>query len=540
MTIEYKDSKRIVALSTDIADTATFEDDFSGADNWTDTGSGWGVNTTTDVIDFNADSPHNVTEGLYYDLGSALSSVFTIRFKLTIANFNVGSSSIENHLYFGVSDSTSHVRTQTQDIIGIHSTHWTGGNANWKTMTANNAALPGTRDYTFTHALQAETLYVQIKSLSSSQFQVDFYSDSGYSTLIESSGAQSHSATGLRYLKFQQRNNAPSGDDHTLNGTIDDVEVYDGATTSKPTNVQDNSLLVEKDTARRYWFNGTTWDRSIRGIFAGGGLTNVIQYITITTTGNATDFGDLTESMYDTAGCADDTRGIRGGGFTSNQVNTMDYITILTLGNATDFGDLTVSRNRLSSLSDSTRGIWAGGSDVGGYNTIDYVTIQTTGNAIDFGDLTGTREDPAGCADSTRGVIGGGSATSNVIDYITIQTTGNATDFGDLTVGRKSCGAVADTTRGVFAGGSDGSDVNTIDYITIQTTGNATDFGDLTIAKRSRTGVGDSTRGCFGGGQASDTNIIDYITIATTGNASDFGDLIAANRGMAGFSDYVK
>jgi hypothetical protein len=254
MAITYHAGRRIQGLSTDIADTATFEDDFSGADNWTDTGSGWGVNTTTDVIDFNADSPHNVTEGLYIDLGSALSSIFTIRFKLTIANFNIGSSSIENHLYFGVSDSTSHVRTQTQDIIGIHSTHWTGGNADWKTMTANGAALPGTRDYTFTHALQAETLYVQIKSLSSSQFQVDFYSDSGYSTLIESSGAQSHSATGLQYLKFQQRDNAPNGDNHTLNGTIDNIEVYDGATTNKPTNLQIGSRFEETDTRKMYSF----------------------------------------------------------------------------------------------------------------------------------------------------------------------------------------------------------------------------------------------------------------------------------------------
>ena len=34
MTIEYKDSKRIVGLSTDIVQTLTFEDDFS-SDNWT-------------------------------------------------------------------------------------------------------------------------------------------------------------------------------------------------------------------------------------------------------------------------------------------------------------------------------------------------------------------------------------------------------------------------------------------------------------------------------------------------------------------------
>lgn len=34
---------------------------------------------------------------------------------------------------------------------------------------------------------------------------------------------------------------------------------YDTGAGGKPTDVQDNSLLVEKDTARRYWFDGTTW-----------------------------------------------------------------------------------------------------------------------------------------------------------------------------------------------------------------------------------------------------------------------------------------
>ena len=30
-----------------------------------------------------------------------------------------------------------------------------------------------------------------------------------------------------------------------------------------PTNVQDNSILVEKDTGKRYWFNGTTWSTGV-------------------------------------------------------------------------------------------------------------------------------------------------------------------------------------------------------------------------------------------------------------------------------------
>ena len=41
------------------------------------------------------------------------------------------------------------------------------------------------------------------------------------------------------------------------------------------------------------------------GLFAGGG-TNVIQYITIASTSNATDFGDLTVSRNYIAACAFD------------------------------------------------------------------------------------------------------------------------------------------------------------------------------------------------------------------------------------------
>ena len=45
---------------------------------------------------------------------------------------------------------------------------------------------------------------------------------------------------------------------------------------------------------------------STRGVFAGGSNsdTNVIQYITIATTGNAQDFGDLAAPTAAMAGCS--------------------------------------------------------------------------------------------------------------------------------------------------------------------------------------------------------------------------------------------
>ena len=76
--------------------------------------------------------------------------------------------------------------------------------------------------------------------------------------------------------------------------------------------------------------------------------------------------------------------------------NIIDYITISTTGNATDFGDLTVARKNVASPTNSTtRGVFVGGyggSPAAIVNTIDYITISTTGNATDFGDLTTAKQ----------------------------------------------------------------------------------------------------------------------------------------------------
>ena len=87
-----------------------------------------------------------------------------------------------------------------------------------------------------------------------------------------------------------------------------------------------------------------------RGIFVGGLLLNptvyqqTIQYVTIATTGNATDFGDTLQGLIAPATCADGTTGIiaggQKGGSGSQDDNTIQKITIATTGNATDFGDL--------------------------------------------------------------------------------------------------------------------------------------------------------------------------------------------------------
>ena len=133
-------------------------------------------------------------------------------------------------------------------------------------------------------------------------------------------------------------------------------------------------------------------------------------------------------------------RGIVGGGTAGAYCNTIDQITISTPGNATDFGDLTITRNSLSATSNGVKGVFAGGYQSIYCNTIDQITISTPGNATDFGDLTAARRGIGATSNGVKGVFAGGYSYNycNIIEQITISTPGNATDFGDLTISRDS------------------------------------------------------------------------------------------------------
>jgi hypothetical protein len=246
----------------------------------------------------------------------------------------------------------------------------------------------------------------------------------------------------------------------------------------------------------------TAFASSTRGVFSGGEygniFKNVIDYVTIASLGNATTFGTLTANgRIGLGGASNETRGLSFAGYNASTgpgfMNVIDYVTIATTGNATDFGDTTVVNAYLAACASTTRATYAGGYDgSNAYVSIGYVTIATTGNAISFGNLSVARFFLTSCSSSTRGLFAGGrtsagsgfTSNSNIIDYITIASTGNAIDFGDLTVARAQLAAASSSTTAIFAGGENtsGVRVNTIDYVTIASIGNATDFGDLSAA----------------------------------------------------------
>ena len=120
---------------------------------------------------------------------------------------------------------------------------------------------------------------------------------------------------------------------------------------------------------------------------------NQVQSLKISNTANATDYGDLTVARTRVAGGGSDTRfvtaGGEGTGGGSDRSNVIDYKLYSSSGNLSDFGDLTDGRVSLNSIgNNNVRLIFAGG-DAGGYhNVMQYITIPSTGNTTDFGDLS--------------------------------------------------------------------------------------------------------------------------------------------------------
>ena len=230
-----------------------------------------------------------------------------------------------------------------------------------------------------------------------------------------------------------------------------------GTTAERPSDCPPGSIRFNTDSAHLEYWNGLVW---------------------LEFEASSEELGDQ-NNTNSTGGLG--TRGLFMGGGPS-YVDTIDFISISTLGNAQDFGNLSQARWTGGSAASSTRAVTAGGETPSGIvNTIDFGTFASTGNFSDFGDLaTGMGQGVGGASSSTRGVFFGGGtpSKSNVIQYITIAAEGNAIDFGDRTFTGSYSSAVSNSVRVVNAGSFTPSSHNYMEYVTIATTGNANDFGD--------------------------------------------------------------
>jgi len=330
-----------------------------------------------------------------------------------------------------------------------------------------------------------------------------------------------------------------------------------------PVEIPTGAVRYNTDSNKMEVYIGSTWmevavsspnlDGGARGLFIGGrtpSIVNTIDFVTIASAGDATDFGDLTKTRRAMATMADRTRGLSAGGIndgSGSSTDEIDFVTIASTGNAQDFGNLTVSRSWLAGVNNATRGVAGGAWSPSRSNVMDFVTIQSTGDAVDFGDLLTAKQTEGSFASPTRGFWVGGasgsgpdydaSTSGTVINFITTSSTGNAQDFGDLINGTYAKVGASNSIRGLAAGGY-GSPANilAIEFITMATLGNASSFGNLTNSHYYGGGTSDTTRAIFGGGSSA-TNIIEYVQIATTGDSVDFGDLTSTREHLRALSN---
>lgn len=309
------------------------------------------------------------------------------------------------------------------------------------------------------------------------------------------------------------------------------------ASATEPTSPNNGAIWWDTGNDKLFQYMNGSWIEVVyttppipfigsRGLFNGGNAsaqTDIIDYVTIPTAGNATDFGNLAQTSFSASALSNRTTAVvKSAG--------LDYYTIATLGNASDFGNTLNGGAPDSACCNGVYGVFTGRNNTG----LDYITVATPADATDFGDLTGLTKYGGAAASKFYGLISHGFDLGTTVDYISMDTPSNATVWGDLVEGDKGGPGFSDNTYAYFASGRTSRNVERFSFAT---QGNATDFGTLTYSFSLRHAAScDPSTAVIGGGTGEPRNTIHKFTLATGGSSTDFGDLTVARYDLGGCS----
>ena len=195
-----------------------------------------------------------------------------------------------------------------------------------------------------------------------------------------------------------------------------------------------------------------TYGMSVGGYTGVAATAASLEYVTIASTGNSASWGEISSAVY---GATQAHAGAIGGttrGVLWNAkdglTNIIEYWTWASTGDTSDFGDLSTTADKVgdAGCEDTVRGVmytiggqWSPSGE--GSENIEYITMSTTGNSTDFGNATEYVSLSGSFSDGTRAESWGGRwygpnndayTTATHIEYITIASAGNGTDAGDL------------------------------------------------------------------------------------------------------------
>jgi hypothetical protein len=278
-------------------------------------------------------------------------------------------------------------------------------------------------------------------------------------------------------------------------------------------------------------------------------MVNTIDKFSFSADGNATDVGDLTEARSLQSGQSSADNGYTSGGVSYNgsftRVDIIDKFPFSSDANATDVGNLTQNIRNTAGQSSNSNGYASGGQNTPSSpvaSSIDKFPFSSDSNATDAGDLTLARVRCVGQSSDVSGYTSGGYAGggTNVIDKFPFASDANATDVGDLSRTAEIAAGQSSSSSGYTSGGEGGGPSGyvaygtTIDKFSFSSDSNGSDVGDLTLSRSSVVGQSSTASGYTSGGIPGVINVIDKFPFASDGNATDVGDLTEGRSGSAG------
>lgn len=287
---------------------------------------------------------------------------------------------------------------------------------------------------------------------------------------------------------------------------------------------------------------------TVSGYISGGSppnvTSNIIEKFSLSSDGNASDVGDLSQGRSDTNGTSSSSNGYTHGGNKNppyiSGVDTIDKFPFSVDGNATDVGNLTDGRYGAAGQMSDNSGYASGGTPTAYLDIIDKYSFAADGNATDVGDLTVARVSGSGQSSSTHGYTsGGGQPKMNIIDKFPFSVDANATDVGDLlTVTSQNVGQNS-VTHGYSSGGSGSpSTINIIQKFPFSSDANSTDVGDLLGNRENGSGQSSTENGYNSGGYSANPytpsyNVIEKFPFSSDANSADVGDMAVVRTGTA-------
>ena len=244
--------------------TPTYTPDMTSDTNWLDTVSARiDNNTSTGKIDFDVHRT-DTNQALSYDLGTALSNTaWTLRYKMTVDTITQISDA--NRMFMGMrSISASSNASTNSDFIGWHSkVGRTGGGVDFKefhymTTDGSSMDIEGT---TSSVVPTITTYYITITRKTATTWSLRISTSADYTggTLHDDISCAS-GTQGLQYLWIGNVG-VSGGSSARFMGTIEDVKIYNGVTTTTSDNavtVPNGSVAEETDTGKHKIWNSTT------------------------------------------------------------------------------------------------------------------------------------------------------------------------------------------------------------------------------------------------------------------------------------------